>query len=33
MQEKLESEGITVEKNQIQNFKNIFWDPNKELAI
>ena len=33
MQEKLESEGITVEKDQIQNFKIIFWDPSKELAI
>jgi len=33
MQEKLESEGITVVKDQIQNFKIIFWDPNKELAI
>ena len=33
MQERLESEGITVEKDQIQNFKIIFWDPNKELAI
>ncbi len=33
MQEKLESEGISVVKDQIQNFKIIFWDPNKELAI
>ena len=33
MQERLETEGITVEKNQIQNFKIIFWDPSKELAI
>ena len=33
MQERLESEGITVEKDQIQNFKIIFWDPSKELAI
>ena len=33
MQERLESEGITVEKDQIQNFKIIFWDPSKELTI
>ncbi len=33
MQERLESEGITVVKDQIQNFKIIFWDPSKELAI
>jgi len=33
MQERLESEGITVEKDQIQNFKIIFWDPSKELAL
>lgn len=33
MQERLESEGITVKKDQIQNFKIIFWDPSKELAI
>ena len=33
MQELLISEGITVKKDQIQNFKIIFWDPSKELAI
>ncbi len=33
MQERLESEGITVVKDQIQYFKIIFWDPKKELAI
>ena len=33
MQERLESEGITVVKDQIQNFKIIFWDPSKELTI
>ena len=32
MQQLLESEGITVKENQIQNFDNIFWDPFKELA-
>lgn len=26
MQELLESEGITVKKDQIQNFKSIYWD-------
>ena len=33
MQELLESEGITVEDNQIQNFANYFWDPAKELKL
>jgi methylated-DNA-protein-cysteine methyltransferase-like protein len=27
MQRKLESEGIQVENNQIQNFNDVFWDP------
>lgn len=27
MQKKLESEGIQVENNQIQNFNDVFWDP------
>jgi len=31
MQEMLESEGITVIEDQVQNFKNLFWDPNKDL--
>ena len=31
MQQLLESEGITIEQNQIQNFSEIFWDPFKEL--
>lgn len=31
MQEQLESEGIQVIDHQIQDFKNIFWDPNIEL--
>lgn len=31
MQQLLESEGITVVENQIQNFKEVFWDPIKEL--
>ena len=32
MQHLLEKEGITVKKHQIQNFKEIFWDPYKELG-
>ena len=31
MQQLLENEGITVEDNQIKNFKDIFWDPCQEL--
>ena len=31
MQQLLESEGIQVVENQIQNFDGIFWDPFKEL--
>jgi methylated-DNA-protein-cysteine methyltransferase-like protein len=31
MQQLLESEGIIIENNQIQQFKSFFWDPNKEL--
>ena len=31
MQQLLESEGITVKENQIQNFNDVFWDPFKEL--
>jgi methylated-DNA-protein-cysteine methyltransferase-like protein len=31
MQQLLESEGITVIDNQIQNFDKHFWDPNIEL--
>ncbi len=33
MQELLESEGLIVEDNQIQNFANYFWDPAKELKL
>ena len=32
MQQLLESEGVVVKENQIQNFAKIFWDPFKELA-
>jgi len=31
MQQLLENEGIDVIDNQIQNFKDIFWDPAKHL--
>lgn len=31
MQQLLESEGIKVRDNQIQNFEKVFWDPSKEL--
>lgn len=31
MQQLLESEGIKVTNNQIQDFENVFWNPNLEL--
>ncbi|WP_299618491.1 MGMT family protein [uncultured Tenacibaculum sp.] len=31
MQQLLESEGIEVVENQIQNLEGVFWDPMKEL--
>ncbi len=31
MQQLLESEGVEVKENQVQNFKELFWDPAKEL--
>ena len=31
MQQLLESEGIEVIDNQIQNLESVYWDPNKEL--
>lgn len=31
MQQLLESEGVEVVENQIQNFDAVFWDPVKEL--
>lgn len=33
MQERLEAEGIHVIKDQIQNWKTVFWDPEVELAL
>ena len=31
MQQLLESEGVKVVDNQIQNFETVFWDPSKAL--
>ncbi len=31
MQQLLESEGVKVENNQIQNLEDVYWDPSKEL--
>ncbi len=33
MQKKLEAEGIKVKKDQVLNFKKVFWDPTIELAL
>ncbi|MDN3583646.1 MGMT family protein [Mucilaginibacter flavus] len=33
MQEMLESEGVQVKDGQVQNFKNVYWDPTVELAL
>ncbi|TWR29687.1 MGMT family protein [Mucilaginibacter pallidiroseus] len=33
MEQLLASEGIAVKDNQIQNFKDVFWDPAIELAL
>ena len=33
MKNLLESEGLTVEENQIQDFEKVFWDPMAELKI
>ena len=33
MQELLENEGIIVIENQIQNFKDLVWDPMVELSL
>lgn len=33
MENLLRKEGVLVEKNQVQNFENLFWDPIKELSI
>ncbi|MDX5338966.1 MAG: MGMT family protein [Cyclobacteriaceae bacterium] len=33
MQELLESEGVTIQDDKVQNFEQLFWDPEKELSI
>ncbi|NLR92684.1 MGMT family protein [Flammeovirga agarivorans] len=33
MQSRLEDEGIIVKENQIQNMKEVYWDPNIELEL
>tara|TARA_R110002012_G_scaffold296032_3_gene493060 strand:+ start:13825 stop:14232 length:408 start_codon:yes stop_codon:yes gene_type:complete len=33
MQNSLEGEGITVKKDQIQDFKKVFWNPMEELDL
>ena len=33
MQRRLEKEGVTVVKDKIKHFKDVFWDPSRELAI
>ncbi|WP_419801973.1 MGMT family protein [Mucilaginibacter sp.] len=33
MQQLLESEGVLVDDDQVQNFKTVFWDPAQELEI
>ncbi|SFU28959.1 methylated-DNA-protein-cysteine methyltransferase related protein [Pustulibacterium marinum] len=33
MQQLLESEGIEVKDNQVQRFKDVFWDPAVELSL
>ena len=33
MQQFLETEGITIANNKIKNWKNIFWDPMKEIIL
>jgi methylated-DNA-protein-cysteine methyltransferase-like protein len=33
MQEMLESEGVQVKDDQVQNFKNVYWDPIIELTL
>jgi len=33
MQELLEADGVTVEKDTVQDFTERFWDPGKELGL
>jgi methylated-DNA-protein-cysteine methyltransferase-like protein len=31
MQRSLEKEGVKVKDDKVQNFRELFWDPSKEL--
>ena len=33
MQELLEADGVVVQEDKVQNFEQVFWDPEKELTI
>lgn len=33
MQELLEADGVKVKNDQVQNFEQVFWDPDRELGI
>jgi len=33
MQSRLEKEGVVVVKDKIKNFRDVFWDPAKELKV
>lgn len=33
MQELLEAEGVVVENDQVKDFDQVFWDPEKELGV
>jgi len=33
MQELLEADGVKVENDQVQDFEQVFWDPDRELGI
>jgi methylated-DNA-protein-cysteine methyltransferase-like protein len=33
MQQLLQSEGVIVEDDQVQDFKKLYWDPSVELAL
>ncbi|BAO55166.1 MGMT family protein [Nonlabens marinus] len=33
MQQLLESEGLIIQKDQVQNFDAVFWDPMLELSL
>lgn len=33
MQQLLESEGVKIKEDQVQDFENVFWDPMEELEV